>query len=79
MNFPIMIFDLKKKGGIYAITPGYERKITYNNDNQTLERWFFESVSFEQNGNGAEVTVRPLYVDEKGESVKEDDTLNCTK
>ncbi|RPF56131.1 hypothetical protein [Aquisalibacillus elongatus] len=62
----------EKNDEIYAITPSYEKKITYNNDNQTLERWFIESVSFEQSGNAAEATIRPLYFDENNVSVKED-------
>ncbi|MDR4889852.1 hypothetical protein RGU12_20365 [Fredinandcohnia sp. QZ13] len=56
----------KKNGEIYAITQSYERKVTYNTDNQTLESWYIEGISFEPMDNRAEVTIRPHY---SGESV----------
>ncbi|MFS0821778.1 hypothetical protein [Bacillus sp. 1P02SD] len=52
----------KKSGEIYAITQSYERKVTYNTDNQTLENWYIEGISFEPMDNRAEVTIRPHYV-----------------
>ncbi|WP_078549205.1 hypothetical protein [Litchfieldia alkalitelluris] len=62
----------EKNGEIYAITLGNERKITYNDDNYIIKRWFIEGVSFKQNGNEVEVTIRPHYVDQNGDSVQED-------
>lgn len=61
----------KKNDEIYAITPDYEKKITYNNDKHTINKWFIETVEFKKDGSEAEATVRYNYVDENSEIVSE--------
>ena len=56
---------------LYFYNGDYEFKMTYNNDEQQLERWFVESITL-TDLDEAEVLVRTHYLDENQESVKED-------